>query len=371
MHRDSIVCPFCPLHCDDLTVGGSGESVEPECTYAAEQFSAVLRPTDLRIGRDVHRSFDADTFRAALSLSKTPLVEIHGATIEESKAMESWVAGGLVRVRSGGSAGVAAMDQAIARDGMMAATLADVCRHSDFIWIIGDVDAETPRLRDRLERTGAELHHTPTLSLQRLSELQQRVGRIDASAGRSEKPGDADEASVEAERVFRRIRRSRYVTIVLGDEAFESGHEVAGCEGLNRFIARWNESAVPIGDAGMEDEARCSSRIVLLRFTPDPNLRGVLWWRNNEIRSGWSNVTGPVEVRLGARPQGHPAPVQLQIGGRDPGVELAHAFIPAGTPGVGAPGMTIRGDGSVTLPLSAWAECNVPMRMHVLRDLLG
>ncbi|MEO1529486.1 MAG: hypothetical protein AAFX06_29030, partial [Planctomycetota bacterium] len=112
----------------------------------------------------------------------------------------------------------------------------------------------------------------------------------------------------------------------------------------------------------------------LLRIDPNQNVNSVFRWRSNQAADEGTlpglSARWETEVRLGNGVDST-AHVKLQIGGKDPGIERAEAFLPAATVGVDHHGTTIRGDGSVCLPLSAPRPSDEPDSVSVLSDLLN
>lgn len=370
MSPKPFVCPFCSLHCDDLSIGGDGALVDSKCNLADLQFQAAIKSPPIRIGSQVWESMDWESMdwesiRAELQLPDVPSVEFCGASISESKSLETLVSDQVIQIRYPDDDASIALDQTIARDGMMAATLGDVVRHAEFIWVVGDIDTLTPRLDERLRRGKAKIESSRLLSIDLLSQLHQFVGDLNAAAD----PATTTNASTgESANLFQQIRASRYTAIVIGRCPFESGCEVAASELLTRWIQRWNDLAIPVG---VSDSAPIS-RIVLLRFAQHQNLRTVTRWRNNEVTSSVysrPNVNSN-SIRVGGCGTTNEAPVRLQIGGPDAGLSSAHAYIPAAIPGLHHADTTIRGDGSVTLPLLECGRSDHPSRIDVLRRVL-
>lgn len=356
-----IVCPFCPLCCDDLNIGSDGQSVDVDCRIAREQILAAVWPSPPRLGSQEIDPSAWSLLRESLDLPEQPVVEFNAATIDESKEIESLVSRQQIRIRHQDDAGLQAMARSVVRDGVTAATLGEVGRHADLIWVLGEIDLATPRLRQRLESSDAIVQHSAVASLELLSRLGELI--------RQQTPLSelADPSQSAAEELYRQIRSSRYTAIVLGRSAFQPGSEVVAAETLLRLIRCWNDWAYPIGDGDDSPLAYA----VLVRMEDDQNLRSVLRWRNNDVSPSELSAPHECSIRVGSSPGDPPIPVRLQIGGIDPGNSLAHAYLPASAPGVHFSAVTIRGDGSVTLPLAGWAESQLPSRLEVLRHVLG
>ncbi len=369
MPSDPIVCPFCPLCCDDVRVDAASGETDVPCELARNEFAAAVRTPAARIGSESIDSIDWNSFGESLSLQSTPVVEFNGATIAEAKTLETLVNEGRIQLRIADTACSRALDQTIARDGLLGTTLGDAVRRAEYFWVIGNLDQRTPRLKERLNQSGAAIEYTPTATIGLLSRLHELLGGpADGSAGGS--AATVDPSGAEPDRLHDHFRNSRSTVVVVGEAPFESGEEVIAGEMLIRWIARWNELALPITD-GHDGDAPIVSRVTLLRLTADQNSRTVIRWRNNQVSpSGLSSPLDPA-IRIGSPVGEVAAAVRLQIGGVDPGQSLAHAYLPAAVPGVHHADTTIRGDGSVTLPLAGWADSQHPSRVEVLQRVLG
>jgi hypothetical protein len=114
----------------------------------------------------------------------------------------------------------------------------------------------------------------------------------------------------------------------------------------------------------------------MLRINHNQNLLSVMRWRNNRVSPAGLSTPASPSIRIGSRRREDASPVRLQIGGIDPGQQGAHSYLPASTPGIHFPGTTIRGDGSVTLPLGKLSLHSIATAQHspridVLRRVLG
>ncbi|PAY18471.1 hypothetical protein CKO51_16235 [Rhodopirellula sp. SM50] len=369
MPSDPIVCPFCPLCCDDVHVDAASGETDVPCELAQLELAAAVRMPSARIGSESIDSIDWSVLGESLSLQPTPVVEFNGATIAEAKMLETLVTESRIQLRIADAACGRALDQTIARDGLLATTLGDAVRRAEYFWGIGNLDQRTPRLKERLNQSGAALEYTPTATIGLLSRLHELLGGLAGDAA-VDPAAAVDPIGSEPDRLHEHFRNSRSTVVVVGGAAFESGQEVIASEMLIRWIARWNETALPIA-GGHDGDDPIVSRVTLLRLTADQNLRTVIRWRNNQVSP--SDLSSPpvATIRVGSPVGEVTAPVRLQIGGVDPGQSLAHAYLPAAVPGVHHADTTIRGDGSVTLPLAGWTDSTYPRRVDVLRRVLA
>ncbi|WP_372894878.1 hypothetical protein [Stieleria sp.] len=368
MPSDPIVCPFCPLCCDDVRVDVASGETDVPCELAQLELAAAVQTLSARIGSESIDSIDWNALGESLSLHPTPVVEFNGATIAEAKLLETLVAEGRIQLRIADAASARALDQTIARDGLLGTTLGDAVRRAEYFWVIGNLDQHTPRLKERLNQSGAALEYTPTATIGLLSRLHELLGGLANDAAGN--PAAIDPSGAEPDRLHEHFRNSRSTVVVVGEAAFESGEEVIAGEMLLRWIARWNEAALPI-TGGHDGDDPIVSRVTLLRLTADQNLRTVIRWRNNQVAPSDLSPPPVATIRVGSPVGDVAAPVRLQIGGVDPGQSLAHAYLPAAVPGVHHADTTIRGDGSVTLPLAGWTDSTYPRRADVLQRVLG
>lgn len=335
---ETIVCPYCPLHCDDIIANGDG-SFATDCELAGEAFRRAGQLASARLGDEAIETVDFAALADHLGLSRRPVVEVGWVSIEQAKRLYELKTRIALKLRSGHHT----HSQTLERDGFDSATIADMTKHADVILAVGNFDA-TPRLLDRLTSSQAELHAIASLNATEIASLR---------AGESDSLPES-------------ILSSRYLAIVIGESAFETDCEVACAESLHRFVRHRNGQAI-------DDEGNCR-RAVLVRFDPYQNLQSVFRWRGNEpvqesllpgVSQRWNT-----EIRIGDSGAA-PLPVKLQIGGLDPGLEFAQAYLPAASVGVHHRGTTIRGDGSVCLPLSESISNGLEDPIELLSHVLG
>ncbi|QEF99528.1 hypothetical protein Mal15_35930 [Stieleria maiorica] len=362
MSNDPIVCPFCPLCCDDLRVDPISGETDVPCHVAQVAFASAIRPPSARLESQPIETINWDALRQSLSLKTPPVVDFIGATIAEAKTLDAMVKRGQIRLRIDRDASARSLDQTIARDGLLGTTLGDAVRRAEYAWVIGNPDHATPRLKERLNQSGLAIEYTPSPGIALLSRLHELLRRETSDA-----EGEPCAAASEADRLHEHFRHSRSTVVVVGDAPFEPGEETIASELLLRWIAGWNESALPIGSG----DDPIVSRVTLLRLTADQNLHTVMRWRNNHVSESELSQPPRPAIRIGTRLSGSLSAVSLQIGGPDPGESIAKAYLPAAVPGVHHADTTIRGDGSVTLPLAGLTTSPHPSRIEVLQRVLG
>ncbi|KLU07758.1 hypothetical protein RISK_000275 [Rhodopirellula islandica] len=320
-----VVCPLCPLHCDDVVVNADG-SVQANGCEIAESAGSLMN--------QMARADEATL--APIAACEQPIrVITSGVDLVAARQLVQWQSDGAIAVEIESDPSVQAIGTVTRRDGIVAATLSEVVAHADLVWLIGEVNPAWPRLEEklRLESVGSG------------ASVGKRHGKrwerwTADFAGRMHHAIEHPEATEEGSEFQTRsshFRDSQYAAIVIGPGAFDADEAEMTAAMVARIIRRRNELA----------------RCVCVTLDPAATLRSVHAWRTNEslapMMSG-SEIDSTSVIRLvgiGHRRSGD-RPVDLQIGGHDPGEEQAKAFLPASP---WTTSMVIRGDGSVTLPL--------------------
>ena len=340
-----IVCPFCPLHCDDVQVlpsAGQPIRIRAQCGACQGPFDAALCPAPARI-QDRSVTFDAVTqyftdlyARNRSVVGGCPALIATTTDLQSARQLSQLHRQGLIRLHIETTPTLAAFRMTIRRDGVVAVTLSDIRRHADLICTIGDVDRWTPRLMQRLavcdgidDPTTRRIALPEGISADQAARLSRLL--IDEDA-----PGGSDNDSLVI-RLARSIHSASYVAMIFAPDAFRESEAIAAAAMLNRLIMQLNGRR----------------RAVLLQLDPAATLRSVFAWQTNEsINECSTEAVGNLSVRIGnAFDEQNALPVDVQIGGLDPGQDHAAVYVPAATVGIHRRGVVVRGDGSVTLPL--------------------
>ena len=342
---DSIVCPFCPLHCDDIVID-QRSGITTDCQRALDGFRKAIEVGRPRLGDQAFDTVEFSSFASALKFPQPPVVEVGWLSIEQAKQLQSLSEQIVIKPRGDDLFHA----QTIARDGFDSATLADIKTHADVICMLGSFDV-ADRLTRLLQTTRATMLSRTCLSTEDLARLQD---------------GEAD-----SDPTLQALLDSQYAAILIGDSAFEPGNQLVSAESLLRFVRDRNGRVT-------NDSGTCR-RTVIVRLDSHQNRQSVFRWRSNEVRAtgrlpGLSN-RWTIDIRLGSPVDSadefvNAAPVRLQIGGSDPGRQSAEAYLPAATTGIHRRGTTYRGDGSVCLPLSAPLASDLQDAVTQLRCVL-
>lgn len=418
-----IVCPFCPLYCDDVIVAADG-SVNVDCRRAADGFAAARNPAPARVGvttcsidearkhaETLLRGGDFQPHDAATSPDPLPHDDAAGETansesseargaqslatdgpppaaapqvtvvtagtdLMSAKQLETLRDGERIRLTLDAAPSGQAIRSTVRRDGILSATQGAIRGHADVIWSIGDFSS-MPRIWQRLIDPARPPRHVAIPAGMTAEET--------ANISDALRRGDASQLSDPHASLCQALLASRYVAVVLGTDAWPQRDSVAAAVMLNQIVL-W---------------LAAERRAVLLSLDAAATNRTVAIWRTNrtleafeeaaprsavptrstrEERDGAESVPGAarlgvpdaeVLVRLGEPASGNAAPAQLQLGGRDPGRELADIYLPAAMAGVHRAGIAVRGDGSVTLPLQQVFRSELPTAAEWLMSLLG
>ncbi len=363
MTAEPFVCPFCPLHCDDLDLAQVNRG-----DVSCQRLSGVW-------GQAVdHDRFASPADKEALAIARRWVAEARGILVtgrvvdlETARAVGRFIDATGASCQVASAAGYA---ETFARDGMITTTLGDAAAPHQRVIVIGDPGGDWPRLVERLGRAG-QLYRWD-----RDDQLAERLARVRGSL-RGDLNDDADDADVAATVAI--CRRSTAVVFVVAPKS------LARQESESRLI--WSTLAGLLGDLNRR------IRATLLRFDPAMTLRSVLAWSGSGIKSSGSGLEsdgGGVDrgrrIELVIRLQPWPlvavrdvveaagARRTLWIGSCEQSVDRVSVAatgeeslaIAAATAGISRPGVVIRGDGSVTLPLFAAVSGALPTVAEML-----
>ncbi|MGB7324350.1 MAG: hypothetical protein WBD31_05725 [Rubripirellula sp.] len=291
------------------------------CAIADTHYAAAMADSSMaRIGDQAVSRADVEAIQDQL-IAKAGKTTV--ATASASLSQSRWLAGllrdGIIELTIDQTQSMAAMRSTIARDGNISATLGDVKKHADVVWAIGSPETAMPRIWERLECKPV------SDTMLGASELADRFFAI--------RNGAAVIGSVA-----QAIASAKYLAVVIGPGGFLPGEEIATAE----LLVKW------VIDRNREMKSG-SQRVVLLAIDPAATLRSVVGWQTNERIKP---TLGPVDLRIGDASEAT-YPAKLQVGGIDPGAEMAESFLAATVPGIDFDDAVIRGDGTVTLPLEA------------------
>ncbi|MEM8913139.1 MAG: hypothetical protein AAGC97_15325 [Planctomycetota bacterium] len=303
----SIVCPWCPLHCDDLVVDSDGSIRAGHCK----------RGTDALSKHPISR-LDAEHLERLRRIDSIG-VETAGVDLVTARQLVHLDSAGRIRLSVRCDDSIAAWIETTRRDGTSAGTLSEIAARADFVWTIGETESAWPRFAEKAGRLrvldrGGRWMDDPLLDL---DSMPARLATIDAMEPAPE-----------------------YLAVVIGPGAMRPNESAITAGLLGRWIRRRNETQRTIG-------VTLDAAVTIQSVS--------LWQRNRTIdRLVDAGAADPMEpvIRIGDAGPGDESKVDLQIGGSDPGPSRATMFQPAAQMGIHQRSMVVRGDGSVTLPLA-------------------
>ncbi|TWU16950.1 formylmethanofuran dehydrogenase [Allorhodopirellula heiligendammensis] len=341
----SIVCPLCPLHCDDVQIDDQGLLAANGCPIVASALPVEHSPPD----------------RAEFVISSEPSrplrVVTTGVDLLTARQLASWQAAGRISLTIESDPSIEALLQTASRDGIVSATLADVATHADLVWMIGRVDQTWPRITEKLRLGSSDSN---AKQVQRFSQCT--ADELTGLATAIENGEASSSATGELARNANHWMSSKYAAILVGPGAFASGEESLSATMLARLARLRN----------------AKERCVLLTLDAAATLRSVCLWSSNTspdaTDAGGQTDAGRQEVefdlRIGSPLSTESRTAKVQLGGSDPGPALAGAYRASAVAGLHRPSMVIRGDGSVSLPLAAPAKVNLLSVAQFLDDNL-
>ncbi len=404
-HRE-VVCPFCGLGCDDLTLSpaGGGFAVDAGgCPISAARFALVVPPAaGARVaGAEVAPGQAIARAAALLAASRLPLV---GGLAADRAGLSAALA---LAERTGAvvdHSGAAALHRnlpAARETGWMVTTLSEVRNRCDLFLALGpDPATAFPRLAERALPVAPTLFSAVPLARPRL-----RIGPGAGAEGGIECPPGR---LLEAVTLLRAVLGGR-----LPPSAARAGWDLAPFETLTERlraatypVLAWNAGAmdfpgadlVILGASEIVRDLNEKGRAAALPLGGAENLVGAaqiaLWQAGYPLRHAYgpggiehdprrfetarllssgeadalvwiAALRGEVTLPETAVPTILLAPPGLSLP-REPDV-----FLPVGTPGIDHAGLVFRSDGVVSLPLRRLRETALPSVAQTLAAVIA
>ncbi len=346
------VCPFCPLACDDIEFTTKPESpllkVSVDCPLARERFRDAMNPSPGRIGDRLASTGELKQHLSKLCDAAENIVVItDGVDLATSRTLEQLQTDQRIKWLLSQSPLSESWQRTVSRDGMISSTLGDIRAHADLLWFLGNPQAKSPRIEHFLldrNRLAQQIHSQGNIDLDFLAEV--------ALATRS----NDTPVTPRARELAVAIKESRYFAIVIGDDAFDARMADAGLSLLIQWLWRLN----------------ATNRAVALHMDSAATSRAVHRWRTNRSlasSTGACFAANTLVVRIGDAIQQTPA-TNVLLASSDPGPDYANVFLPMSILGIHHAGVIIRGDGTVTLPLSKIASSEYPTALQWLSESL-
>ena len=398
-----VVCGFCGLGCDDLTMEVAGRDVRavaPVCPEAARLFRRKDVPDVLPslAGEACSLAEATDAARAILLAARSPLIAGMGADMDGAGALVDLAAkfGGVLDHHA--STGLFRNYTATQRTGWLSTTLAEVRNRCDVLLVVGDDPTSSfSRLFERL---------VPSSPLFAQSRRVVFLGGAPGEKARAQLEGAAIThlsatdvvAALEAINGFAVGRR--VVGDAFGGVAAGELQEVAALLMASAYaVVTWNAGRLKDGDlvatraTALVDILNVTTRAGVFPLGGTDNIIGVnqlMLWRlgyplRTAIRGGASEhdstlfatdtaiADADVLVWVSAfRPEPPPAFSGKVIALAHPDTKFSRppdVLIPVGTPGIDHAGTVFRMDSIVSLPLGALRVATLPSVAEALRRI--
>lgn len=379
MSSASFVCPFCPLHCDDLQ---AAKLVRDDAAQAAAAKSAeagtggeacVRLQQHLVTALEHHRSPAASAAAITTAqqwVERAQQICITGRILDLQTARsvcrfaEQTGADVQVATDPAATAETAAYLESFTRDGGFATTLGDAAAPHTSVILIGDPAMRWPRLQQRLARAGKVYTWQNT---ERLSERLAHLRRLVRRPAEPEPVADPDLATCRA-----LCEQAVFLLFVVVPETLDAAEA----------LPFWSSMT------GLLRDLNGRIRAAILRFDETVTARSVQAWSGlqtpvtalAQVRSAadlvielvpWDDLAHGDRRR--AMPEAHPAARRIVIGWQpeEPGVIAVDriCYLPASVGGIGRAAIVLRGDGSVALPLRPLVETTLPAPAELLEQL--
>lgn len=375
-----VTCPFCPLRCDDLVVQFHGSRLallDINCPLAAKGFQRVSAAAESLLTQVETTPPVAEVESIAARLAALPSLSISGTMIDirtvRAAVRFAEAVGGVVDACETRS--TAAMRRAVERDGLFAATLGELRQRADSVVLIGDPTDDCPRLFERFLSSGPV----------ELARQRRFLSLGDASVG----VPDAQHTHLRIgdEEIHRRLAEARLA--LRTDRSDTAG--IADWLREGTYTAwLWSSDAIdPLAASaliGLIGELNRERRAVAVPLSGDATFRSVATWLSGlsgpidfggavpELLENSTAATPPAAIWLQPFPTAPPPPddgrllVVIGMAAAEV-IERADLYLPASVPGIDVTGSTVRGDGTVCLPLHAARVSPLPSAATRLAEL--
>ncbi len=398
IHRD-VVCPFCGLGCDDLTIkAGRGglRMMSTDCSMARERFGWTPPSEPPRCeGVAVSLAVAVRAAATALAACRAPLIAGLATDVDGIRAALTLAERVGAVVDHAQSAGLYRDLAVLQRTGWIATTFAELRNRCDLLVVVGpDPAAFHPRFYERWVvpppafQDGTPARAVVFLGGEPLPETRAILAGIPVTVLPGDTGGMAaalsaaligpSGAAADVDGLAERLRRARYGVVAWAAAGFVEPHAdllVERLVGLVREVNRHTRCAVlPL--AGQDNVIGANQvctwrlgaplRVSLAGGAPRHDPYGFAWERYRDTADliMWISAFRPDAP---AFPVGKPCIVLAP-----PGTVFAiepTVFIPVGTPGVDHAAHVFRGDSVVALRTGALIDRGLPDTATVLRAI--
>ncbi len=401
-----VVCGFCGLGCDDLTVETDGSAVRARDTVCPEAARLFLRRADARdpqcsqCGEVTGQAEAVAAARAILAGARAPLFAGLGVDIDGGRAVLDLAArfGGVLDHAA--SEGLFRNYAAVQRTGWLATTLAEVRNRCDVLLVVGeDPTASFGRLFERL---------LPASPLFAGSRKVIFLGGVPGEKARAQLGGvetvhlAADDLVAALEAIVGLARGRALSGAPVGGVAAEDlTAAAAALAGAAYAVVTWNGATLDDGAliaeraTALVDALNLTTRAGVFPLGGRDNIIGVnqllLWRLGYPLRTAIRGQVSEHDPALFSteaalrdadvlvwvsafRPEPPPDFAGKVIAFAHPETRFARppeVFIPVGTPGIDHAGTVYRMDSIVSLPLGALRVATLPSVAEAVRLVAG
>jgi hypothetical protein len=324
MNESLVVCPFCPLHCDDIDPSMLAQR-KVSCQLANSRMHKITQ-LSLATGNLP----DLAECREWIKSAKRIVLGGHVIDWETARAVSEFVAA--TGAETDGLGSDVAYTETFSREGAFLTTLGELSARETSLLVIGDPTMAWPRIDEKLSMITRRLDWSDTADLSRkLAALRRKL-----------RDADFEITDQDVLQAYDLIQTCPYFVVLVAPDAIRD----QATSPVQSHVF-WSTML------GMLRELNRKVRAALLNFDHSLTVRSVL------ASSGTSSKAEapPDEETLCIQiaPFGHEVNHSLQrtivIGSYDSPPSPHVKWFPATVPGIHHPGIVIRGDGSVTLPL--------------------
>ena len=324
MSAMTVVCPFCPLHCDDVNPAAL-RAGETGCRVADSRANWVRRESS-----SLATSADLETCRRWVEEASQIVISGYVIDLETARAISEFAATTGAVVKVNGTNPTAS--KLFAREGGFYTTLGELSSRAVSVLVIGDPATHWPRLEERLRHVKAIVRWPDS------SALPQRIAALRLHTAKR----FSDQSTVDDElaAAIQLVIDSTYLVVLIAP--------------LHETIAR--SPVVWSSIFGLVRERNKVSRAAILSFDPSVTVRSVLASRNDPLPFAFpcNESSLCIEFSPFGERSSESTGRKIIIGLAKPSLGSNQRLLPAGVPGMHHAGIVIRGDGSVTLPLQSW-----------------
>lgn len=340
-----IVCPFCPLHCDDIDPSMLMQC-RVNCRLANLRMQAITQ-----VSPTAGDASDLDECGHWIKSAKRIVVSGDVIDWETARAVSEFIAATGADTDALGSD--ESFTETFSREGAFLTTLGELKAREVSLLVIGDPTIDWPRIDEKLSMVTRRVDWSDTAELPRkIAALRRKLRHIDFKV-----------ADHDVHQAYDMVRASQYFVVLVAPSAIRE----KAASPVQSF-AFWSTLL------GTIRELNRTIRASLLNFDQSLTARSVLASHGTSSNADLPLNEETVCVQLspfGSQVK-HSSQRTIMIGVCDSTRSPIVKWLPAAVPGIHHPGIVMRGDGSVTLPLQAAVPSStLPTPAEQLRALLS